>query len=226
MLFNNCLSPQIHSRFVICHLESYEWIISRYITWLRPERHTHTAATSGAGNTVTAATTSNTREEEEGAASPSSSDDQSQPEGQQRRQAWPGQASEPYQLPSLGVWHAKPAKELGGAPSALSLLLSSSIFKSMRERTALTEATEVDTKFDPGVGMGSHSRFHEAPQTSRFYEEPSSEIFSPDVHYEMSIPPNYASQEAVTQAGPMYSQSTACWDPFVQPLTAQQLSSC
>ena len=193
---------------------------------MRPER-TQTAATSlGAGNAVPAATTSNTRggEEEEGDASPVSSDDQS--EGHQRRQAWPGQASEPYQLPCLGVWQSKPAKELGAAPSALSLLLSSSIFKSMRERTAVTEATEVETKFDPGVGMGSHSRFLDAPQTSRFYEEPSSEIFSPDVHYEMSVPPSYASQEGVTQAGPMYSQSTACWDPFVQPLTAQQLSSC
>lgn len=200
-------------------------IISRYITWLRPER-TQIATTSlGAANTVTPATTSNIREEEEGAASPTSSDDQSQPEGRQGRQAWPGQASEPYQLPSLGIWHSKPAKELGAAPSALSLLLSSSIFKSMRERTAVTETTEVETKFDPGAGIGSHSRFLDAPHTSRFYEETSSEIFSPDVHYEMSIPPSYAAEEGIIQA-PMYSQSTPCWDPFVQPLTAQQLSSC
>ncbi|KAG0554750.1 hypothetical protein KC19_12G115300 [Ceratodon purpureus] len=205
--------------------------LCRYITWLRPER-TQTATTSlGPATTVTAATTSNLRDEEDAAVSPTTSDDQYQPEGQQqRRQAWPGQASEPYQLPCLGVWHnSKPAKELG-APSALSLLLSSSIFKSMRERTAMTDATEHETKLNAGVAKGSHSRFLDAPQTSRFYKEPiSSEIFSPDVRsFEMSIPPSYAPHEAFTQAGPMYSQSAAtCWDPYVvQPLSAQQLSPC
>lgn len=214
------------------------------MSWLRPER-TQTAATPAAGASTTPAacgTPSKMKEEEEGGASPTSwddmpslPDDQSQPEG--HHQAWPGQASEPYQLPSLGVVHSSLHKK-SSSPSALSLLLTSSIFKSMRERSAHAPATEVDTKFDPGVTVAAGAQFLPGPSTSRLYDETSSEMFSPHLNtqYEMGFPPSYGSSDrlvhegvevtVVGSQGPPFSRSPAYWDPFVPPLTSQQLTSC
>ncbi|XP_024376512.1 AP2-like ethylene-responsive transcription factor SMOS1 [Physcomitrium patens] len=224
--------------------------LTRYITWLRPEK-VQTATTSsglGASAPVTAATTLNPKEEEEGGASPTSwddgpsqPDDQSQPEGQQSHQAWPGQASEPYQLPSLGVLHSNPHKK-SSSPSALSLLLSSSIFKSMRERTSnsLALAAEIDTKYEPAAEIEGHYQFLQALHTSRAsHGETSNEMFGTHLHYEMdSFLPSYGSSDrlgeleeavAVSAAhsqGPSFSHSPTDWDPFTQPMTTQQLTSC
>lgn len=223
--------------------------LSRYITWLRPER-AQTATTSyqpGADTTVSADTLSRMKEEEEGGASPTSWDDGpsqrdegSQPEEQQRHQAWPGQLSEPYQLPSLGVLHSNSHKKVT-TPSALSLLLSSSIFKSMRERSSsLAVAAETDTKYEPGLEFGDHSQYIQGLHMNRsLHDETTSDIFSPRLHYEMSnFPPSYGSSDRLGQLdegvvmsgadsqGPSFSDSPAYWDPFVQPLTSQQLTSC
>lgn len=181
----------------------------RYISWLRPERAQ--TASVGAPEKMKA-------EDEEGGASPGSWDDVPSLPDEQSQQAWPGQASEPYQLPSLGVTQSNSHKK-SATPSALSLLLTSSIFKSMRERSS-----NVDPIFD-SVGGAS---FMPGPSTSRLYDE----TFSPHVNsqYELDYPPSYGSSgvevTATASQVPPYSQSPAYWDPFVPPLTSQQLTSC
>lgn len=250
---------------VMSHASLLFWQLGRYIRWLRPERNnTSTTAAPPAGTNTTAVATasavapSSLPKEEEGDASPDKSWDEgptlqddhlSPPEApQQPHQAWPGQASEPYQLPSLGVLHSNPHKDMSSsAPTALSLVLSSSIFKSMRERStsslAHVQATEVDTNYNSSLDqVGGHSMgpqfLHEAGSSQdgghNLYDEATGnpEMFSPHIHHDLGFPSSFGPPERLVDegAGRMTSvadsQGVSYWDPFVQPLTSQQLTSC
>lgn len=206
---------------------------------MRPEHSNATATTTATTTNTTTTLNSNIKDEEEerspksGDDIPSPQDDQSPAEDQQTQQAWPGQASEPYQLPSLGVQISNPQKDSAAVPTALNLLLSSSIFKSMRERASVAATTEAETRVEAGVEVGCQTQFLEGPQEAGLYDETNGnrELFSQGLHHELSFsqtygPPAMLGQEEGTAMGAPDSQGASYWDPFIQPLGTEQLTSC
>ncbi|KAJ7540723.1 hypothetical protein O6H91_10G028100 [Diphasiastrum complanatum] len=61
-------------------------------------------------------------------------------------QAWPGQRTEPYQLPALGVSPTH-AQRKASSPTALSLLLQSSMFRQMLEKASTKNADPTCSDF-------------------------------------------------------------------------------
>jgi hypothetical protein len=117
--------------------------LSRYIRWLRPGQSNALLTETDPSLALTAPTLGGDESQLTGL-----TDDQQHSGGQQDQHAWGmNSTSEGYQnQPSLGLGTSANQQRSSSSPTALSLLLQSSMFKQMLEKTSATSNAECDNE--------------------------------------------------------------------------------
>jgi hypothetical protein len=144
----------------------------RYLRWLRPKQ-----STIPPDATHHDVDEESPKKRDEFSSSPPGGGGNQSPSEEYQSQAWPGDVSEPYQFPSLGLKPAPGTSAAAGAGrsssslSALSLLQQSSIYRTMRERAS---ALSSPSKILEVVGMAnvdSHIQYQATHQDCCYYNK-------------------------------------------------------